>query len=569
MAVARSTPTRDRQGRTIARTTPTKDRQGKIVARTKALLLPALLLALPTACGDRESWVTERPSLQGPVALGHGLFYVERTRGELLAVDVLATDPADHVVRYDLGERPGLPVVVPPPDSVSAPSALAVLSPSDRQLHLFSEDTATGALSRRVLDLEQAYDRIQFSPDGTWGLAWMGAAAEQADFITLTGKVAIIDVATALSGGEEPVAERALHLEAAPTKVVFSRPLPLFDGESAMLAAVVTPNRIAVVDLAQSARRSRTIFLDPGVRPRSMRFTDGLAADAEAEFLLFNADGDAGISAYRILGVAAESEDEPRIHLTYHQLLPDDPPADFAVFPGPSNRRYMLVSVGSGRQRATVMESLTTPVGTPVELAAGAVNRVVRAQLSTGENVALLYQDRGGTAHLQVLRLGAGTDSRPEVSATEAFVAAVSQVHTITGQPGVALVFLHDEAQLELVDIGTTRSTPVRLRSRPLNMVWDQRGSELYLAVSDGARGEGNLLVRVRLEGGQLVSESLVLDAAPSAVYLLEQRGVAVVDHGQAHGLLTAVDVTDMKRSKARVLEGIFLTGLFDAAGGR
>lgn len=530
----------------------------------RAALLAVLALA---ACGERADWVTQESRLSGPVALGRCLYWVEETRGELLAVDVLATDPGELVTRYPLGKRPGAPMAVPPADGLSPPSVLAVLVPGERELHLLSEPAEDGAPSHRVLALGQAYDRLELSPDGAWGLAWMGPAAEQAEFVTQPGKVAVVELAAALAGEAGAVTERSLNLEVAPEEVAFSRPLPLLGGGEVSLAAVVSPTRIAVVDLGEAGRRARTIFLDEGVSPRTLRFTDGLAEQAEAEFLLFNADGDAGISAYAIQGEAAPAAGEPRIRLTYHQLLPDDPPADYAVFPGPGGRRYVLVSVGRGASRATVMESLTTPVGTPVELSGGPVNRVSRAPGADGTDVALLYDDGGRNQRLQVLSLPAGGDDRPEVAATEAFAAPVAEVRTLAGQPGLALVFLRNEAQLELVDLGTQRSQPVRLLRRPEGMVWDRRGSELYLAASGGS-SEG-LLVRLRLEGTSVGVESVELDAAPRAAYLLEERGVAVIDHGAAQGLLTVVEVADLRRERARVLDGVFLTGLLDVAGGR
>jgi len=502
------------------------------------------------------------------MALGSRLVYVEQNRGELLAVDVQASDPSDQVARLVVGEEPGEPQVVPGADAVSAPRALALMVPRERALQLLTEGGDDGP-ELHTVELDQAYDRVAFSADGAWAVTWMGEASEQADFITLAGKIAVVDVVKALADEDDAVTERSLHLEEAPSRVVFSEPLELLGGR-VTLAAVVTPTRIAVVDLAEPDRRSRTIFLDPGVHPRRMRFTDGLADDPEAEYLLFNADGDAGISAYRILGVDPAPElPEPRIQLTYHQLLPDDRPADFEVFAAPGGTRYMLVSVGARVHRATVMESLTTPVGTPVDLRTGPVNRVLRAALPGANEVAVLYDDSGSGRTLQHLSLPADADERPQVEAGEDFVEAVREVHTVAGQPGMALVFLYDSTQIELVDLKSLRSTPVRLRSRPLDMQWDRQGSELYLAVSDPNVDKGDLLVRVRVVGGGLVSETLELDHAPTTVHLLEDEGVAVVTHNAGHGLVTAADITRLEREEAWTLEGFFLTGLLDAAAGR
>jgi len=540
---------------------------GPLLGRAPAVALAACA-ALGGCQADRDDWVTEPLRVVGPMALGSRLVYVEQNRGELLAVDVQASDPSDQVARLVVGEEPGEPQVVPGADAVSAPRALALMVPRERALQLLTEGGDDGP-ELHTVELDQAYDRVAFSADGAWAVTWMGEASEQADFITLAGKIAVVDVVKALADEDDAVTERSLHLEEAPSRVVFSEPLELLGGR-VTLAAVVTPTRIAVVDLAEPDRRSRTIFLDPGVHPRRMRFTDGLADDPEAEYLLFNADGDAGISAYRILGVDPAPElPEPRIQLTYHQLLPDDRPADFEVFAAPGGTRYMLVSVGARVHRATVMESLTTPVGTPVDLRTGPVNRVLRAALPGANEVAVLYDDSGSGRTLQHLSLPADADERPQVEAGEDFVEAVREVHTVAGQPGMALVFLYDSTQIELVDLGSLRSTPVRLSSRPLDMTWDRQGSELYLAVSDDNLEEGDLLVRVRVVAGGLVSESLALDHAPRTVHLLEDEGVAVVTHAAGQGLVTAADITRLEREEAWSFEGFFLTGLLDAAAGR
>ena len=544
-----------------------------MLART--LLLPtALLTTLAlSACGDpRPDWVDEPLDVTGPLALSHGLYYLERSRGEVLAVDVLAESASDLVRRIDVGDGPKEALVVPSTDPVSPPTALAIVTPKDRALHLLVEDATTGELSHRTLALEQAYDRLAFSHDGAYGVAWMGPAAEQVDFASQPGKIAVIRMAGALAGEEGALVERSLNVEEAPTRVVFSRPLSMPDVsvDPLTLAAVVTAERIALVDLDRPDLRARTVFLDPGVHPLRMRFTDGVASDASAEFLLFNADGDAGISAFRILADPAYDPDElePRLRLTYHQLLPDDRPADFEVFPDPSGTRQLVISVGAGTNRATVMELQSTPVGTTVDLPGGVANRILRTTTATGEELAVLYDDSGRGRHLQYLPIETAAADRPEVRSGEAFVAPVLEVQTVAQHPGMAFVFLRNTSQVELVDLETTRSTPVRLRSRPVQMVWDRRGSELFLVASDN-REEGNLLVRIRLSGSELVSEALPLNSSPASVHLLVAKGVAVVDHGRSHGMLTAVPIDSLERPSARVIEGVFVAGLLDAAGGR
>ncbi len=541
----------------------------------------ALLPLASLGCrADRDDWITEPLEVLGPAALGHQLYYVERNRGELLVVDVLAGSPGDHVTRLALGEDPGAPRVVPGPDRLSAPRALAVLVPRERELHLVAEDDEGGP-TLRTLILEQAYDRLALSPDGAWGMAWMGSAEAQADFISLPGKVAVIDVEGALAAAPEDasdaVSERPLHLEEAPGRVVFSAPMRLFPGEDPVtLAAVVTDTRIAVVNLAEPLRRSRTIFLDRDVWPRRLRFSDGLAPEAAAEYLLFDSEGEAGISAYRITGTEPASEEEPRLQLTYHQLLPHDRPADFEVFAAPTGDRYVLVSVGANAARATVMWSLTNPLGTEVELADQVFERVSRVLSVPGQDdVAVLYDDSGRGRVVHVLSLPADADARPKVRAGEPFAGAIGEVHPVRGQSGLALVFLAGAMQAELVDLAPSdsererlSSEPLRMR-RPLDMVWDRSGSNLWLAVSDPSLEDGELLVRARVVDKSLLAEPLKLDFAPRAVHLLEERGLVVVTHDAAHGLLTVVEIAELERGEAKVLEGFFFTGLLDAAAGR
>ena len=540
----------------------------------RAIIGPIVIFALlPLASlgcrADRGDWITEPLEVLGPVALGHQLYYVERNRGELLAVDVLAGSPGGHVTRLALGKDPGPPQVVPGGPDLPAPRGLAVLVPREHELHLVTEDD-DGELTQRTLPLEWAYNQLGFSADGAWGVAWIGGAEEQIEYMTSVGRVAVFDVEKAVEGEEGAVSERSLYLEDAPDSVVFSRPLRLLPGEEpATLAAVVSPTRIAVVDLAEGARRSRTIFLDPGVRPRNMRFSDGLAPEATAEYLLFDAHGEAGISAYRITGTDPASEKEPRLRIAYHQLMPDDPPADYEVFAAPGGERYMLVSVGAHARRATVMESLTTPVGTPVDLPKGPVNRVLRSPIPGQDAVAVLYDDGGQGRALQILTLPANPGEHPRVVATEDFVGEVHWVHTVPGQPGKALVFPYDSTQVELVNLESARATPVRFRSRPLDMGWDRPGSNLWLAVSDPTLEEGELLVRGRVEDESLISTPLELDHPPETVHLLEARGLAVVTHAAAAGLITVVPISEMERGNARVLEGFLFTGLLDAVAGR
>ena len=99
----------------------------------------------------------------------------------------------------------------------------------------------------------------------------------------------------------------------------------------------------------------------------------------------------------------------------------------------------------------------------------------------------------------------------------------------------------------------SARATPVRFRSRPLDMVWDRPGSNLWLAVSDPTLEEGELLVRGRVEDESLISTPLELDHPPETVHLLEARGLAVVTHAAAAGLITVVPISEMERGNARV----------------
>jgi len=460
----------------------------------------------------------------------------------------------------------------------AAARAMAFLTPGTHELHLLAEDDATGGVVHRRVELDQGYDRVAFDADGEHGVAWMGPGANQRDLISVVSQVAVLDVAALLEDGPGAVRERDLNLEEAPEKVEFSGSMTLFGAEDPLrLAAVVTAGRVAMLDLGRPELRARTIYLDAGVRPDIVRFTDGMAQEASAEFFLFSAvdsaNSDRGISAYRILPeddvAAAEALGEPRIRLTYDLLLPDDPPASFELFPDPSGRRLMVVSVGLRASRATVFELMSSSIGTTVGLPDGArASRVLRAP-RPGRELAVLY-DTTGTGgqerRLVYLDIDAASQGRPEAEVGEAFAERVRTVEPVPRRPGRLLVQLHDSPQIELVDLGgdTPRSTSIRLKSRQVP-VWDSRGASFYV-VSD----DGDLLGRVSLDDqGGLSSTTVPLDSSPAAVYLLEGTGLVVVDHGVAHGSLTVTPAASLNRDSARVLEGLFLEGLLDQAAGR
>ncbi len=453
-----------------------------------------------------------------------------------------------------------------------------MLTPDSHELHVLVEDGTTGRLTHQRVELDQGYDRLAFASDGVHGLAWVGSADDQRDLISVVSKVAVLNIAALVAGDEGAVQERDLNLEEAPQKVAFSRAMPLFGGDDALrLAAVVTSTRVALLDLERPRLRARTIFLDPNVHPAEVRFTDGVAPQAGSEFLLFtsqnSANSDRGISTYRILPeddvAAAEAEGEPRIRLTYDLLLPDDPPSHFELFPDPSGRKILVVSVGNRAGRATVFELQSSSIGKTVTFPDGARASQVMRAANPGAELAVLFEDTetgSGEPRLVYMDIDAASQGRPEAELGEAFATDVRSVTPVQQRPGRLLVQLHDSPQLELVDLtgDKPRSTSIRLRSRAVP-VWDRRGGSFYVVSAIG-----DLLGRVSLdEVGGLTSATLALDATPSAVHLLEGAGLIVVDHGLPQGALTVVPADSLDRESARVLDGIFLEGLIDIAAGR
>ena len=540
----------------------------------------ALALALAAGCGSRPDWLTERQALVGPVALTTRLVWTDSNRGEVLSVNPAADTEAGEarVRRIALDEAPTAVQQVPGADAASPPRGIALLTPDSHELHLILEKDGGGALTHRRVELLQGYDQLAFSPDGLHGIAWMGDARVQRDLISVVSKVAIIDVEALLAGQDDAIREPELNLEQAPDKIEFSGSLPLFPGEAPVrLAAVISSARVSLIDLTRPRLRARTIFLDPGVDPDRVRFSNGVAPQAGSEFLLFSsADSgasDRGISTYRILPeddvAAAEAAGEPRIRLTYDLLLPDDPPSAFEVFPDPSGLRILVVSVGHQAQRATVFELLSSSIGKTVTFPDSArASEIIRAP-KPGAELAVLYEatgEGGGQRRLIYLDIDAASQGRPEAELGEAFAERVRRVTPVPQRPGRVLVELHDSSQLELVDVtgDTARSTSIRLQSREVPQ-WDRRGGAFYVASE-----VGGLLGRVSLdEAGGLTSTTMALDAPPVGVHLLDGAGLIVVDHGLPQGALTVVPANSLKRESARLLDGLFLDGLVDRAAGR
>jgi hypothetical protein len=551
-----------------------------------------LSLLLSVGCGARPDWVTAPQPLFGPVALNSHMVWVSSAREEILVVDPAADVSAGErrLRRFALDDLPTELQLIPGTDGAAPPRGLALLTPSSSLLHLVSEDEATGAITHRSVKLKQGYDQLAFAADGVYGLAWMGPAAKQQQLISVVGKVAVLDVARLLAGEEDAIVEQDLNLEEAPKiasqgGVIFSGAMPLFPGETPLrLAAVASRTRVALLDLGKPELRARTIFLDPGVSPDVVRFTDGLAPEAGSEYLLFtskdSANSDRGISTYRILpedaAASPETENEPRIRLTYDLLLPDDPPVHFEVFPDPSGRRILVVSVGQSAQRATVFELFSSSIGQTVTFPDGVrANHVMRAP-NPGAELAVLFEDPdrgGGHKRLIYLDIDAASQGRPEAELGEAFADNVRIVTLVPQRPGRVLVQLEDSPQLELVDLTGPhpRSTSIRLNARAFPK-WDSRGGSFYVATA-----QGNLLGRVKLDAqGEPSSDILALDAPPGsrsdgvgAVHLLEGAGLVVVDHGLPQGAITVVPVDDLTREAARTIDGIFLDGIFDLAAGR
>ena len=565
--------------------------------RTAYLLtpLPALLaflslLALGPGCDwSRQSIFSEQPRLSRPYALDRYLYYLDRGQGLLLVVDPKAGGELIH------RSEPLEPEAIAPLEVPRAPGrasrVLAILEPISHQLLLVIEgvdEDDRPSLELQRLPLSQLYDGLQASPDGRYLLAYHRGEVHTRDFLTVAGKVAVVDLEQVVDREiEGAVKEQVLDLEESPSRVLLSGALHLIEPDMPFptdtceelpseteavedqdrhLALVVTRGRMAIVDLKYPELRARTLIFDSWVIPDRLLF----APDPEGHpRIIFNNGRTTAITSltvslsrekHRCLA-HEEDPDEPELVVDYVELSSEVMAGDLAVLQGHGGVPT-VIAPAAGRSKVSVLELRGSMMGSTVELEVQ-VSRVLRLRGSDGRDVALLYEDLGQENQVALMRI-VDEDGQASIDLryTKPFDAPVARVQAVPGNSTRVLIYLWNSPLMQVLDVDTGRATAAVLQQEPDATVFSASGSELFL-VSRGRMANENYLVQVGLGASHaLSSQWMLLDHQASSVSILEGLGLVVVDHGEPLGRITVVPAHDLRREAAWMIDGVFLHGI-------
>lgn len=475
-----------------------------------------LLAGLLAACGDRADFWDELPRVDGPLVAADRIAFVNRTAATLALVEPGSDEPVTGVP-VQRGVR-----------AVAAWSQGLLLSTGPVQAPVL-EIRRLADEGRRVLELDEAWDRVEVDPDADLAvLLYDGQPASAGGTaVRNPNRVALVDLAAGTV--------RALTLQ---TESLAARQV-VFGPDQ---VAILFDNAVALVDRAAPTRHLTVpLKLRDGtsLRPQQATFSPG------GGFLFVRTTGTDDVVALEVLD-AGERLDVAINFLFAQQMagLRDVAVAEEfgeAVLALYGNGAALLDAAGD--VTATRSVSLELSLGRLVPLGDGLV--FVHAEPGTGDS------SRGVAAWAPLE--GRVTTDRLELPLRIAPVVAGGTIFLPQNQAVTAARLQRDPARLRL-DLQV-----LQLGGFPVSAIADEERAWIGLAFQED---EGGSLVAI--DAGSLTGGGLSLDARPVALGLVGDSVFAVHPEEVHLGDLTLVPRDDVRADAATRYAGIAAAGLLD-----
>lgn len=535
-------------------------------ASSAALAVPAALAALAAvatlgACVDERpiAWERDRAVL-GPVPLKDRVVYVDSARDRAIAVDV-SEPAAPRVHTFPIGRQAIF--ITPTPDRehvavITRGEEALVEGQIDESPQLWLVDVATPDSTPVAYALGSPFDRLTISADGSVAVAYFSTGGPDAGgYFRNPNELAVIQL-TEPPGPANPVLKTVRSFGAAPDGVLLSPPMVIPGAEDPsprVLAFVLAPNNLTVLDTAHPERREVSIRLDVGgtaTRPREIAFAPATAT------AYVRSDQARDVLEVRILpetpaeGDALDNDYRPALA----ELGAGAGPADIAVYDDIGGRRLVLAAT-PGTSELVVIDADTAELATVS--VPDPVDRILLFPDDPAQvpRIAVLASIGSRLPRVHVLQLEGITDEL--VGAELATVSLDEPVLDLVPVPGREMgMVVHDDERtvLGLLDLAFNAVSPLQGVGRLDDYDFSPDGGFLIGATA-GVSRVGFLQLDT------LHPSSLRLDDAPSRVFALP-GGPVYIDHGDPMGRVTILPDPEAARDEARVLAGFLLADIFD-----
>lgn len=530
----------------------------RAVATACALSLGGVLLG---ACLDDRpiAWERDRAVL-GPVPLKDRVVYVDNARDRTIAVDVSRPD-APQVHTYPIGRQAIF--VTPTPDRehvaiITRGEEALVEGQIDQDPQLWLVDVSSANSTPVSYALGSPFDRLTISADGRTAVAYFSTGGPDAGgYFRNPNELAVIHLDQP-PGADNPVLKTVRSFGAAPDGVVLSPPMVIPGAEDPtprVMAFVLAPNNLTVLDTAYPERREVSIRLDVGgtaTRPREIAFAPATAT------AYVRSDQARDVLEVRIQA-EAPAEDDPQDN-DYQPALAElgagAGPADIAVYDDVAGRRLILAAT-PGTSQVVVIDADTAELAT-VDVP-DPVDRILLFPDDPDQvpRIAVLAAIGSRLPRVHVLQLDGITDEL--VGAELATVDLDEPVLDVVPVPGREMgMIVHDDDRtvLGLLDLSFNAVSPLQGVGR-LDDYDFSPGGAFLIGATAGVSRVGFL------DLDSLHPSSLRLDHAPAQVFALPS-GAVYIEHGDSFGRATILPGPEAGRSDARVLTGFLLADIFE-----
>jgi hypothetical protein len=516
--------------------------------------LAAAGILVLASCADRAKEFELAMSPLQPVALLSSLVFVDSsvqtayvldvTRPALLPRQVAVGAAASTVARRNehdealvlcRGERGGVGVA---PEA----SSLTVVPGS-------------ALVASRRYELGSPFNAIAQTPDGARALVHFRTGDGLAGLLFNPNEIAIVDL-DAPPSASNPVRRTVRSFGGVPTAVFFSPPMALPEGPRT-LAVILSDAYVTLLDVDHPERPEITV---PLALPEDRRAVLPVQVlfDPDDPTVYVRASASDDIFALRLQEVPASERTSNDFHPSLTQLAVGSRPNDMALFDAGDGKRLIVPSRVSSN--VAIVDARSSSV-TTIALDVAADRVLVFDATAPGDPTtsprALLYAADGtvsATTFVDLVqveeRRGRNVETssvgRPIVGALPLLSRGlmVLQHSSSTGAPG-----------LSLLDLAARTSAPIYADVPLEGATFGTGDSRIYVAPSYGVR-------LGFLDLGTFVPGEVRLDASITGVLPLAGVPIVAVVHSSYGGHVTLLDADDLRRERARSVQGFLLSDL-------
>ena len=459
-----------------------------------------------------------------------GLAWVTDTRASALAPTTQTLDPAPWVIETNADA-----------------SSVFVLAAESRSLTIITPDSPS-----RTFDIESPYNALDISEDGRFVILWYRGDLISNDEIFNPNAYAVVD----LESGA--VTQRSLRsFGDSPLDVIFMPSLTFSDRDTPIYHALfLFDSYVTFAELSEESSYEITAQLkleatERAVIPKSVLFSEWSAEDTNGgRFVYLTAQGSSDVYALNLLE-EPDLEGVMRLKPSINQLPSGANPERMIRYRGADEREKLLV-VNSGDQSISVIDAATASA-LPIPLGTAA-DQIYAYTAPSGEELALIYSERGQSTIVTFARLEALEDRRGQALTQLELEAPITELidSPLEGQA----IALHQSARgLSLINLDQVFATPLRAGDVGVSSwVLDRDRALIYTSV----RGSGKLTT-INLETSQV--RAVDVERAIERITLIPESDTLLLTHAGSEGNFTVINTGNITEEASSFYGAFYLRG--------